>query len=115
MFRNTGMLSTMLNKRVEVWHREKSKTKDELGQYPVEDKLFGTFYAGIVPQTGKLLAGRVADTELARTTHKIVMRYNKNIKEDMWIMHEGVRYDIIYILDPYANHERIEVFCEVVV
>lgn len=113
MFRNTTMLSTMLNKRVEIWHSVKSSTRDELGQYPVVDELYTTVWAGVVPQTGNLLNGRVADTTLARTTHKIIMRYRNDIKPDMWVMFEGVRYNILYVLDPYSNHERLEVFAEV--
>ena len=89
-------LSSMLNKRVEVWHTVKSTVKDRLGQYPQEDELYRTAYAGVIPQTGSLLSGRTADTTLSRTTHKIVIRYN-----------------ILYIMDPYLDHERLEVFCEV--
>jgi len=28
-------------------------------------------------------------------------------------MYDGVRYNILYIMDPYLDHERLEVFCEV--
>lgn len=116
MFRHVDKrLSSMLTKRVEIWHNVKSDTKDRLGQYPTEDKLYKVAYAGVIPQTGSLLNGRAADTTLSRTTHKIVMRYTKNITPDMWFMYDGVRYNILYILDPYLDHERLEVFCEVVV
>ena len=113
MFHNTNMLSTITNKRVEIWHNVKSETTDRLGQYPIVEELYTKISAGIVPQTGNLLNGRVADTTLARTTHKVIMRYRKDITPDMWVMFEGVRYNILYILDPYSNHERLELFCEV--
>ena len=114
MFRKQDKrLSSILNKRVEVWHTVKSTVKDRLGQYPQEDKLYRTAYAGVIPQTGSLLSGRTADTTLSRTTHKIVMRYCKDITPDMWFMYDGVRYNILYIMDPYLDHERFEVFCEV--
>jgi len=106
-------LSSMLNKRVEIWHKTKATERDRLGQYNDIDALFDTAYAGIIPQTGSLLSGRTADTALARTTHKIVMRYRADLKPDMWIVYNNTRYDILYILNPYENNERLEIFCEV--
>lgn len=113
MRRINNRLTTQLNKKVEIWHTVASTTRNELGQKPVEDQLLDTVYAGIIPQTGSLLTGRTADTDLSRTTHKVIMRYRDDLTPDMWIMAEGVRYDILYIMDPYLNHERLEIFCEV--
>lgn len=113
MLRRTNQLSTELTKRVEVWHNTRSAEKNRLGQYPIEPVLYRTLYAAIIPQTGSLLSGRAADTTLSRTTHKVKIRYRNDITPDMWIMYQGVRYDILYILDPNLNHERLEIFCEV--
>ena len=41
------------------------------------------------------------------------MRYCKDITPDMWFVYDGVRYNILYIMDPYLDHERLEIFCEV--
>ena len=95
-----GHLSSMLQHIAELWHNVESKEMDELGQYPIVPTLIGNVYCAVVPQTGSLLSGRMADTTLSRTTHKIVII-------------EGQRYDILYILDPYLNKERLEIFCEV--
>ncbi len=73
------------------------------------------FWCAILPQTGGLLNNRPAETLLTRVTHKIVCRYNDKIKSSDWIIYNGTRYDIIYILDPYMNNERLEIFAEVVV
>ena len=114
MLRKTDWrLSSILNRRIEVWHREKSTEKNRLGQYPVEDKVYATVWAGIVPQTGSLLKGRSADTTLSKTTHKIILRYRDDITTDMWFVYRGQRYDILYIMDTSLNHERLEIFCEV--
>lgn len=107
-------LSSMLKNRLEVWKTETAKEKNKLGQYPKKDVKVMEVYGAILPQTGGLLNGRPADTNLTRTTHKIVCRYNKNITSANWFVYDGVRYDILYILDPYLNHERMEVFCEVI-
>lgn len=108
-------LGSMCKNRLEVWGSVTSDTKNRLGQYPKEDKKLFTVWGAILPQTGGLLNGRPADTTLCRTTHKIVTRYNKKITSANWFVYDGVRYDILYILDPYLNGERLECFCEVVI
>lgn len=106
-------LSSRLNQRAEIWKNGVSPTKDALGQYPQKDQPVATVWAGVVPQTGSMLSGRTAETQLTRTTHKVMIRYRKDVTPDMWLVIGGVRYDILYILDPYLRHERLEIFCEV--
>lgn len=113
MYRKSTKLSTMLNKRLEFWHNTRVEERDELGQMPVGEEKLLELYGCIIPQTGSLMNGRTGDTTLSRTTHKVVIRYRKDITPDMWVMFEGKRYNILYILDPYSNHERLEIFCEV--
>lgn len=108
-------LSSMLKNRLEVWAIETAKEKNKLGQYPKQDKKQFEVYGAILPQTGGLLNNRPADTVLTRTTHKIVCRYNKNITSANWFVYNGTRYNILYILDPYMNNERLECYCEVVI
>lgn len=72
-------------------------------------------WASVIPQTGSLLSGRAAETQLSRTTHKVVIRYRNDIKPDMWLMIGGQRYNILYILDPFLKHVSLEIFCEVTV
>jgi hypothetical protein len=33
----------------------------------------------------------------------------------MWLIIDGKRYNILYTMDPYLNHERLEIFTEVVI
>lgn len=108
-------LSSICKNRLQVWGTVTSKEKNRLGQYPKEDKKLFDVWGAILPQTGSLLNGRQADTTLTRTTHKIIVRYNEDIKSSDWIMYNGVRYNILYIMDSYLNHERMEIFCEVVI
>jgi len=87
--------------------------KDELGQYPVEPQTVAEVWCAVVPQTGSLLAGRPAETELARTTHKVIIRYRPGVTPDMWVEVYGIRYDILYVMDPYHDRTTLELFCEV--
>lgn len=114
VFTTDRRLSSMLNRKVEFWQHGKSETPNRLGQYEKTENRVCTKWANITPQTGSLLNGRTAETVLTKTTHKITIRYDKTITSDMWVMCNDVRYDIIYILDPYEDHERMEIFTEVV-
>lgn len=87
--------------------------RDELGQVPVEEETVCSVWCAVIPQTGSLLNGRPGETELARTTHKICIRYREGITPDMWVEVYGVKYDILYVMDPYVNHVLLELFCEV--
>lgn len=89
------------------------RARDDLDQYPAEPETVASVWCAVVPQTGSLLTGRPAETELARTTHKIILRYRPDVTEDMWVEVYGVRYDILYVLDPYHDRRTLELFCEV--
>lgn len=106
-------LSSILNRRAKIMKNGTSSTMDVLCQYPQKDTEVATVWCGVIPQTGSLLSGRVAETQLSRTTHKVVIRYRSDVKSDMWLVIDGERYDILYVIDPYLQHERLEIFCEV--
>ncbi|MBD9247272.1 MAG: head-tail adaptor protein [Clostridiales bacterium] len=106
-------LASDLRHRAAIRRMVTATERDELGQYPVLENTVCTVWCAVVPQTGSLLSGRVADTQISRTTHKVVIRYRPGITEDMWMEIGGVRYDVLYILDPYLRHETLELFCEV--
>lgn len=108
-----NQLASLLNTRVKICYNGRTSVKNALGQYDIVEKVLDDVWACMVPQTGGLLSGRTAETTLSRTTHKIIIRYRNDITSDMWINHKNQRYDILYILDPYNNHERLELFCEV--
>lgn len=104
-------LQRVYRSHIEVWHNE--KVTNELHETTVLPKLFLETWAEVVPQTGKVFKGPV-NTLLASVTHKIILRYEagKSITEDMYIIHEGKKFEIKYILNPYMNNETIEIFVE---
>ena len=63
--------------------------KDALGQFPAVQQKICDLWCGVVPQTGSLLTGRPAETQLSRTTHKVVIRYRKGVTPDMWLEIRG--------------------------
>lgn len=115
MYRKAAVnLASILNRKIEIYQPVQGE-ENELGQREIAEKLIDTVYASIVPQTGSMIHGRAADTVLTRVTHKFIIRYRFDLTTDMYIKYEGHRYDIIYLLDPYANHERLEIFTEGVI
>lgn len=106
-------LGSDLRARGELWQMGTAPEKDALGQFPAVPQKICDLWCGVVPQTGSLLTGRPAETQLSRTTHKIIIRYRKDVTPDMWMEIQGQRYTILYILDPYLRHETLELFCEV--
>lgn len=106
-------LSSKLNRKGVIKVMGTGDEKDETGQYPAEEQIVATVWCQVVPQTGSLLAGRPGETTLARTTHKVIIRYRKDITPDMWVEVDGTRYDILYVMDPYLKHINLELFCEV--
>ena len=95
-----------LNRRIEIYH--KVKTLNEINQTVFEYVLFKKVWANIAPQTGKASIAP-AGTIASEITHKITIRYRKDITADMYIMYEGIRFDLkTKPLDPYMSHRFLE-------
>lgn len=105
-----------LNNKIAIWGNIAQESQyDELGNDLVSEQQLFTVWANIESRTGSLLSGRTADTLLSKTTHKIIIRYNKSIKPEHWIMYDGRRFDIDYISDPDFSKRYLEVFVQEVV
>lgn len=104
-----------LNKRINIWGKIIVTTTLKEDSY--EDVCLKPCWASIVPQTGSLISGRPADTVVSKTTHKIKIRYSSypNLKEDNWIIYNGHRFYIDYILNPYFKNEFYEIFVHEVI
>lgn len=105
-----------LNKRIEVWGNVEFENELEEKDFRPGKIKDNPIWATIIPQTGSLQKQQ-ADTMLSNVTHKIKVRYEagKDITQDMWLMHNGRRFDIKYILDPYFAHQFLEIFCEEII
>lgn len=108
-------ISGRLKRKIELWQNVQTEERNNIGQKIWNPEKIKDLWAEVKPQTGSLLSGRAAESTLSRTTHKITIRYDENVKSDMWFQYNGERYDILYILDPFLTHECLEIFCEVVV
>ena len=102
-----------LNKRIEVW--SEIPFENESLEADTKEQLVKKVYSSIIPMTGSL-KNQAANTVVSGTTHKIIIRYitGKFIKDSMWFMFKGTRYDIKFILNPFEANKKLEFFCEVV-
>lgn len=105
-------LSARLNRVAELWGN--SQFTNELGETDFAPMKIRDLHVAIIPQTGAMIRGQ-AETLLSNVTTKFICRYRTDITVDMWLMYAGKRHNIKYILDPYAAHETLEIFCEEVV
>lgn len=108
-------LSGRLSRKIELWGNVQSDERNNLGAYSWKEEKIKSLWAEVRPQTGSLLTGRMGESELTKTTHKIIVRYDEDITADRWFMCGNERYNIIYVLNPYLKNEYLEVFCEVVI
>ncbi len=106
--------SVDLNKRIAVWGNV--EFDNELDEKDFKPDKIKTIWAQIIPQTGSLQKQQ-ADTILSDVTTKIKVRYGagKDITQDMWLIYQGHKFDIKYILDPYFAHKFLEIFCEEII
>lgn len=97
------MQSGKLNKKIEVWKKEKTGDIDATGADETKDTLIFKKWASIEPRTGSLMTGRAQETILSKTTHKITMRYSDKVTSDCWLIYDGHRFDIDYILPDFSK------------
>jgi SPP1 family predicted phage head-tail adaptor len=96
----------ILNKRVKIIGN-KQTTKD--GWDTTEPAIIATCWASIQPARGREYyeARAIRDDE----SIKIVIRYRTGITHDMQIQYRTHTYNIQSIVDPYEDHESLELYC----
>ncbi len=102
-----------LNTPIEIWEKSKTETKNELGHKVYKDKqIAACIFAEVTSKSGSMLYGRPADTILAKTTHKIVYRYDNfpGLTEEHYIKINGKKYDIDYCDNRNLENKWMDVF-----
>jgi len=99
-------------KRVEVWGKV-NKT-NALNEKDFSEGKIKSIKLEFIPMTGSLTS-EAGNTKVSGTTHKLKGRYItcKFIKDDMWFMFKGQKYEIKFILNPFEANKELEFFCEV--
>lgn len=103
MITNPGTLT----RRVDIYG---TAQVDEGGfDYAGRVLLFHGIAAAIAPVRGQELYEMGATRE--DQPLKIVIRYRKNVTEDMEVHYQGHVYDIQSVVDPLMEHESLELYC----
>lgn len=111
--------------KAELWGNV--KVKNELNEWTIQPTKIKDIWCEIIPQTGNMSRQQGIETIISKTTHKFIIRYrsgininpnnpdNPDINNDMWFMFRGKRFDVLYMIDPYFNKEKWEIFTEEVI
>lgn len=84
---------------IEVYDYQETDKENELGEKIRELVKVGQFFGSFQNKTGHMLYGRIADTKLASTTHKISYRFDNfpTLNEDNILKINNDYYKIDYI------------------
>lgn len=97
-------LASQLNNRIEIWRD--TKIEGDLGD-KLEPALLKKVWADMIPTGGTLKNGD-GDTEYSEGAFKIKVRKG-DVKPSDWIMYQGQRYDIKYILPNFNKNDYMEI------
>lgn len=103
-------LTNDLNCRVALYARHEVQTP--LGDADFQPQLQCMCWAKIVP-TGGTVATQPGDMTQAQLKHTITIRANAlpNVREDMFIVHKGRRYNVDTWRPHYKMPDRVELLC----
>lgn len=104
-------MKNVLNARIKVYKAVDGE--NELLQNTREHEFYKTIPGKVIPQTGKTIKSP-GDKKEVIITHKIKTRYHagKDIKNEMYLKHRGVRFNIKHILNDRFDDEFLEIFVE---
>lgn len=100
---------------IEIWTKQETKEKDELGEPILEDVAVATnLFADFESRAGSLISGRPADTVMSKVTSKFSYPF-KNFPTRLlpkihWIKYKGIKFDIEYFLNEGLEDIEAQVF-----
>ena len=98
-------LASRLRNRIELWRREKVET--DIGEI-TKPIFIKKLWADIIPVSTFEKNGQ-ADTEKAEAKSKVIMR-KTDIKISDYIVYNGIKHEVLYVLPNYDSKGYIEVY-----
>jgi len=97
-----------LRDRIEIWRHV--LVKNSMLEYEPVPELVCTVMAAVDYKGG----GAASVDEIIETTNDatVTIRYRPGITPDMWVVIDGMRWDIRYIEDPHNRHETLVLHVE---
>lgn len=103
-------LTKRLKNKIEVWGNV--ETKNEIGEKDYIQKKIKSIWSEIKPVNGtvKTVTGDIIQVDMK---YKITIRSNsiKELKNDMYFIYHGQRYNIDYLIPNFKYNDCIEIYC----
>ena len=103
-------LARSLKNKVELWGNV--ICKNELGEVDYETQKIKSIWAEIKPISGsvKTITGDIIQVDMK---YKITIRSNsiRELKNDMYFIYQGQRYNIDYSIPNFKYKDSIEIYC----
>jgi SPP1 family predicted phage head-tail adaptor len=102
------MIVDRLNHRIKIY--KQGTTTNKLNEFVSDSILVTELWAAVEPLQGKEYFAAFA--EQADITTRIRIRYRSGIDRTMWAVHNGIRYDIKYIIHPKLARKELQLMCK---
>lgn len=101
-------LVNRLDKRIKIF--KESDEKNSFNEVIGDPVLVAEVWAAVEPLQGKEYFAAFA--EQAEISTRIRIRYRQGIDRTMWAVHDGVRYDIKFIIHPKTARKELQLMCK---
>lgn len=100
------------NTPIEIWSKNVTSTKNEIGQKISSPGMVAEFFAEVQSKSGSMMYGRPAGTKLSKTTHKIIYIYDNfpELNDKHLIVIDGKKYSIDFCDNRNNTNEFMDVF-----
>lgn len=98
--------SAILNRKIDIIEKQ---TINNDGIDTLVDKKICSCWASIQPLRGR--AYYEVREKATEEQAKIIIRYRKNLNTSMFIKYKEQIYNINSIVDPFSDHECLELYC----
>ena len=99
-----------LDKRIKLYKLADVDDENGLTSQQLVEAIGNSIWARIEPSRGKTLMEGLKDKNV--DVVKFTIRYRPGISENWIIGYKGKYYDILSVVDPYEDHVKLELYCQ---
>lgn len=103
------MRAGQLNQRVTL--ERFTETEDAYGATVTDWATAGTFWAAVLPLTGKEIIA--ADAVTAITDVRVIMRYQPGVTAADRLKHDGKTFNVVTVINRRSANRELELLCKV--
>jgi SPP1 family predicted phage head-tail adaptor len=99
-----------LDKRIRIMKYSDIEDEYGLSKQTLVDAIGNAIWARIEPARGKAITEALKDKTIDVT--KVTIRYRPNISANMLVKYKSHVYNIMSVVDPYEDHVKLELYCQ---